>query len=114
MAWPVSDDKIGGHQRASHIDGHGLNASYKNPSATGRQNYSHMEGPKLNFEKPWSSADKTLQESARPVSQLGPSKTVFPVNTGKARGAPATPSFAKATRAGSHSPGGGPAQPVLD
>lgn len=106
--WNIED--VAGHQRAAHIDGHGVNASYKAPKL--QSNASHMEGPKLNFEKAWSTADKTLSESARPRNQLGPSKTVFPVNTGKARGAPKPPG---ASRADSHSPGAipGPAKPTL-
>lgn len=104
-------EDVAGHQRAAHIDGHGVNAAYKAPKLAA-SNPSHMEGPKLNFEKAWSSADKTLQESARPKEQLGVSKTVFPVNTGKVRGAPKPPG---ASRADSHSPAAipGPAKPTL-
>lgn len=123
MKNPLGETEVGGHQRASNIDGHGLNHSYKNPSATGKENQSYMHphshGGQLNFEQPWQTADKALQEAGRPSEQLGPSKTVFPVSTDKQRGQPPRPASAKATRSSSHSPamrqGGlpsGPAKPT--
>jgi hypothetical protein len=100
---------VAGHQRASHIDGHGLNESYKVPMASnphgGGTNFSHMAGPKLSFDSPWKSADSSLGEGHRPAGQIGPSKTVFPVNTQKAAGPPKPPGFAGASRAQSKQPG---------
>lgn len=82
--------KVPGHQRAAHIDGHGVNESYKLPSATGKSNksYMHPQVAPLSLTAPWQTVDKTLAESGRPREQLGISKTVFPVSTDKVRGAP--------------------------
>jgi hypothetical protein len=114
----MGETQMGGHQRAANIDGHGLNHSYKNPSATGKENLSylhpHSHGGQLDFNQPWQTADKALQEAGRPTEQLGPSKTVLPVSTEKQRGQPARPAFAKASRGPSHTPGlpSGPAKPT--
>ena len=113
-------DPIPGHQRVSHIDGHGVNESYKIPSPTGKTNSSYMH-PHLkptNFSAAWKSADQALGESHRPSGQLGRSKTVFPVSQQKVPGVPKPPNYAKATRAPSHSPApigaiAGPAKPTV-
>jgi hypothetical protein len=117
---PLGETQVGGPQRASNIDGHGLNHSYKNPSATGRQNLSYMHphshGGQINFETPWQTADKALAEAGRPSEQLGRSKTVFPVNDSKQRGQPPRPAFAKATRGRAPTQPGalaGPPKPVV-
>lgn len=82
--------KVQGHQRAAHIDGHGVNESYKVPSPTGKSNpsYMHPQVQKLSLTAPWQAVDKSLSEAGRPSEQLGRSKTVFPVSTEKVRGAP--------------------------
>ena len=82
--------KIPGHQRAAHIDGHGVNESYKMPSPTGKSNssYMHPQVKPLRVTAPWQSIDRSLSEGGRPSEQLGRSKTVFAVNTAKVRGAP--------------------------
>ena len=103
--------KVPGLGRSTFTDGHALNESYKMPSAhpAGKENLSYMHPhiKPLNLEKPWSSVDKTLSETARPNEQLSRSKTVFPVSTVKDRGLPPRPAYAKATRAQSHSPAPG-------
>lgn len=105
---PLDKTMVGGHQRSANIDGHGLNHSYKTPSATGKENLSylhpHSHGGQIDFNQPWQTADRALQEAGRPSEQLGPSKTVFPVSTEKQRGQPARPAFAKASRSSSHTP----------
>lgn len=82
------------NKHAMH-DGHKLNESYKLPAAhpSGRENlsYMHPHGSAANLEKPWQSVDKTLAEAGRHPSQLSNSKTVFPTDTGKVRGAPRQP-----------------------
>jgi hypothetical protein len=92
MASNGESKKVPGFGRMGFIDGHGLNHSYKNPSAhpSGRENlsYQHPHGSQHNFEEPWQAVDKLLNESARHPEQLSASKTVFPVDTGKVRGAP--------------------------
>ena len=99
--------------RQTFIDGHDLNESFKvpaaSPSGAGRENasYMHPHVKPLSLEAPWHSVDKTLSEEKRPAEQGSRSKTVFPVSSGKQRGAPPQPSFAKATRAPSHSPSPG-------
>lgn len=97
--------------RQSFLDGHGVNESYKVPSAhpSGRENssYMHPQVKPLSLEAPWKTADKALGEAHRPSDQLSRSKTVAPVSSGKVRGAPAQPSYARATRAPSHSPAPG-------
>lgn len=97
---------VAGHQRVAHIDGHGVNESYKLPSATGKPNnsYMHPHVQPVNFSTPWKTADKALSEAHRPTEQLGRSKTVFPVTQEKAAGVPKPPNYAKASRAPSHSP----------
>lgn len=97
---------VPGHQRVSHLDGHAVNESYKMPSATGKSNpsYMHPHVKPTNFSSPWQTANKALAEANRPSEQLGRSKTVFPVTQDKKMGAPKPPSYAKATRAPSHSP----------
>lgn len=96
---------VAGHQRVSHIDGHLVNESYKMPSSTGKMNssYMHPHIKPLDFQAPWSSADKTLAETSRPSSQLGRSKTVFPVSQDKARGVPHPPSIPRTPRTPGHS-----------
>lgn len=78
--------------RQTFIDGHGLNESYKVPSAhpSGKENlsYMHPQLKPLSLETPWKTADKALGETHRPAPQLSRSKTVAPVSTGKVRGAP--------------------------
>jgi hypothetical protein len=86
--------KVPSSGRQTFTDGHGLNESYKIPvpkiGATGKQNlsYMHPHGNPLQLEKPWQSVDKTLGEAGRHPSQLSNAKTVFPVSSGKVRGAP--------------------------
>lgn len=116
---PLGETQVAGHQRVAHLDGHGVNHHYKNPSATGRQNLSYMHphshGGQLSFNTARQSVDAALSEAGRDSGQLGPSKTVFPVSTEKQRGQPARPAYAKATRAPSHGPtqpGGLPRGPV--
>ena len=111
---------VPGHQRVAHIDGHGVNESYKMPSATGKPNtsYLHPQIKPVNFSAPWKSADRALAEAHRPAEQLGRSKTVFPVSQTKTPGVPRPPNYAKATRAPSHSPAPpgvipGPAKPTI-
>jgi hypothetical protein len=105
----ADDNMVGGHQRVSHQDGHQINESYKVPSPTGKQNLSYMHPhlKPLPLEAAWKSVDKTLSEANRPIGQMSHSKTVFPVNQEKTRGAPPQPSWARATRAPSHSPAPG-------
>lgn len=118
---PLDQSMAAGHQRVAHIDGHGVNHSYKNPSASGKENLSYMHpGKPLSFDTAFKTADKALAESHRPLDQMGRSKTVFPVSTEKQRGQPPRPPFAKASRAASHSPKvgqpgvpTGPAKPVM-
>jgi len=113
--------EVGGHQRVSHPDGHAVNESYKVPSphSSGRSNtsYMHPQVKPLAMNVAWKSADKALAESHRPIEQLGRSKTVFPVTQEKTPGAPRPPSFARASRAQSHSPSPGvipgPAKPTI-
>lgn len=112
--------EVPGHQRVSHIDGHGVNESYKVPSATGKSNpsYMHPHVKPVSFSNPWKTSDSSLGEGNRPSAQLGRSKTVFPVSQTKTPGVPKPPNFAKATRAPSHSPSppgvsAGPAKPTF-
>lgn len=79
--------------RQTFIDGHNLNESYKQPSATGKENltYMHPHVKPISIEAPWKTADKALSEAHRPPAQLSRSKTVAPVSTGKVRGAPRQP-----------------------
>lgn len=126
LSRPIKDvispaKEVGGHQRVSHQDGHQVNESYKIPSPhpSGRENlsYMHPHVEPLSLTAAWKTADKALGESNRPASQLGRSKTVFPVTQDKARGAPKPPAYARATRAQSHSPAPGvipgPAKPTI-
>jgi hypothetical protein len=103
---------IGGHQRVANIDGHGVNESYKQPSAhwSGRENasYMHPQVKPTSFETAWKTADKALAESHRPAEQQGRSKSVFAVNTEKTRGAPKPPNYAQATRAKAKPAAGAP------
>lgn len=102
---PLGSSQVSGHQRVAHQDGHDLNHSYKNPSATGKanQSYIHPQGAP-SIAKAFQSVDTALGEAARPLSQLGQSKSVFAVNDQKQRGNPPRPPGAKATRAPSHAP----------
>ena len=104
----MANSKIPGLGRQTFLDGHGLNESYKVPSAhpLGRENssYMHPQVKPLSLETPWKTADKALSEGHRPSDQLSRSKTVAPVSSGKVRSAPALPSYSRATRAPSHSP----------
>jgi hypothetical protein len=86
----TENKKVQGHQRVSHIDGHGVNESYKIPSPTGKSNpsYMHPHAQPLSLTSPWQTVDKLLNESGRPAEQLGRSKTVFAVHPEKVRGAP--------------------------
>lgn len=99
---------IAGHQRVANIDGHGVNESYKQPSAHwgGRENasYMHPQVKPTSFEAAWKTADKALAESHRPVGQQGRGKSVFDVSTDKVRGAPKPPNYASASHGESHSP----------
>lgn len=83
-------------------DGHDVNESYKQPmpklpltkvGTSSNSSYMHPHGSSSSLEKPWQSVDKTLNEAARHPEQLSRSKTVFPVNTEKVRGAPKQPAF---------------------
>jgi hypothetical protein len=107
----MNSKQVPGAGRMTFTDGHELNESYKKPSAhpAGRENssYMHPHVEKLSLEKPWSSVDKSLAEAGRPSEQLSRSKTVFPVSSGKVRGTPTPPAYAKATRGPSHSPSPG-------
>ena len=82
-------------------DGHDLNESYKQPSASphkegprltapkaGNLSYMHPHGNDSGLLKPWQSVDKTLSEAERHPSQLSLGKTVFPTSTEKVKGAP--------------------------
>jgi hypothetical protein len=102
---------VQGHQRAAHIDGHGVNESYKVPSATGRSNpsYMHPHVQPLSLTKPWQTVDKQLGETSRPSNQLSIGKTVFPVSTEKVRGAPRQSKGVKSTAG----PVPGPAKPTV-
>ncbi|MBO0912684.1 MAG: hypothetical protein J2P13_12905 [Acidobacteria bacterium] len=112
----MDEKKVQGHQRVSHIDGHGVNESYKIPSPTGKSNksYMHPQVQPLSLTSPWQAVDKTLAEAARPTEQLGRSKTVFPVHTEKVRGAP-NPIVAKKGRMlqAAGSPARGPKPPTI-
>jgi hypothetical protein len=110
---------VAGHQRVSHLDGHAVNESYKVPSATGKTNtsYAHPQVKPTSFQTAWKTADSALGEGHRPSEQLGRSKTVFPVTQEKTPGVPRPPSYAKPSRAASHSPAptgiiAGPAKPT--
>ena len=102
----LGPSQAAGHQRVAHLDGHGVNESYKQPSATGKGNpsYMHPQVQKPTLQKAFQTADSALGEASRPIEQLGQSKTVFAVKDAKQRGTPLRPPFAKATRATSHAP----------
>lgn len=110
---------VAGHQRVSHLDGHGVNESYKIPSANpSKENLSYMHPhlKPLGVGGAFKTADKALAEAHRPQEQIGKSKTVFAVNDNKARGVPKAVSVPKTkARSAAPVPGviPGPVKPTL-
>jgi hypothetical protein len=91
IAGSVADAVNPVNKHAFH-DGHKVNESYKmpvaNPKLSENLSYMHPHGSPHDLEKPWQTVDKTLAEAQRHPEQLSSTKTVFPTDTGKQRGAP--------------------------